>query len=194
MNVVTHALFGWAFASVAPGLSRREKSWLVGAAVAPDLDGLGIVAELATRSSASPLLWWSQYHHLLAHNLLFAVLLSLLAATATRRALVAGLVFLSVHLHFLCDLVGSRGPDGYQWPLHYLWPLREWPALVLGWQWRLNAWPNIAISVVLLSYVFWAARRTGDSPLSLVSVRMNEHFVAALRRRFPLHRSRRQHP
>ena len=190
MNVITHALVGWGLATTVPGLSRKEKAWVVAAAVAPDLDGLGLLAELATRNTDSPLFWWSEHHHLVAHNLLFAVLFSLAATVITRRALLGAAVFGSVNLHFLCDLAGSRSPDGYQWPLHYLWPFSEEPALVLSWQWQLNAWPNIAITLVLLGYVFWLARKSGTSPVELVSVRANDHFVAALRRRFPLHQTR----
>jgi hypothetical protein len=60
--------------------------------------GGGLLAELATRNTASPLFWWSAYHHLVAHNLLFAVLFSLAAAAITRRALLGAVVFGSVNL------------------------------------------------------------------------------------------------
>jgi hypothetical protein len=33
--------------------------------------------------------WWSEYHHVLAHNLLFAVLLAVTAWAFTRRLIVA---------------------------------------------------------------------------------------------------------
>lgn len=185
MNPITHALTGWSLASCLPGLSRREKVWIVGAAVAPDLDGLGIVAELATRHTAEPLYWWSEYHHVLAHNLLFAVLLSVAAWILTRRPIVAVLVLAGVHLHLLGDLLGSRGPDGYQWPIPYLWPFSDAAALMVPWQWQLNAWPNVAISLALLAHLFWLAWRRGTSPLELVSTRANSAFVQALRARFP---------
>lgn len=32
----------------------------------------------------------------------------------------AGLAFLSFHIHLVEDTLGSRGPDGYQWPIPYL--------------------------------------------------------------------------
>ncbi len=189
MNPITHALVGWSLATAAPGLSRAEKAWIVGAAVAPDVDGLGLVAELATRSSAEPLLWWSQYHHVLAHNVLFALLLTGAAAAVFRRMLVAVLVLASVGLHFLGDLVGSRGPDGYPWPLHPLWPFSADPVWVVSWQWKLNAWPNVVLTLVLLVYTFWFAHRTGSSPLELVSHRANDRFVDALRRRLSVSQS-----
>src|ERR1044071_5491092 len=77
MSPVTHFFAGWILASVSPTgkplpLTRREKALVVAAAVAPDLDGLGIVPELLTRHSSHPLLWFSQYHHTL-HTLAFAL-------------------------------------------------------------------------------------------------------------------------
>lgn len=186
MNVITHALFGWGVSTLLPGASRVEKAWIVAAAVAPDLDGLGILAELPTRNSSSPMFWWSEYHHLLFHNLLFTVLLALAAAMFNRRRGLLGFaVFASVNLHYLCDLAGSRGPAGYQWPLFYLWPFSDQLALTVRWQWQLNAWPNVALSLVLLAYTFWLARRQATSPLELISRSANNQFVGALRRRFP---------
>jgi inner membrane protein len=185
MNPITHGLIGWSTAHLAPGLSCRDLAFIVAAALAPDLDGLGIVAELATRSSERPLLWWSEYHHTFGHNLPFAVALSGAAWLVTRRAVVALLVFLNVHLHLLGDLVGARGPDGSQWPIPYLWPFSESPQLTVSWQWALNAWPNLLISLLLLAHLFWLAWARGVSPLGLVSTRANAALVKALRNRFP---------
>jgi membrane-bound metal-dependent hydrolase YbcI (DUF457 family) len=186
MNVITHALVGWVLATATPSLSRAQKGWIVAASVAPDLDGLGLVAELATRGRQQPLFWWSEYHHVLAHNLLFATLLTLAAWLSTQRALVAAAVFMAAHLHLAGDLIGSRAPDGYQWPIPYLWPFSSSPQLSVSWQWALNAWPNIGIGLLLLVYTLWLARSRGSSPLELVSQRANTALVAALRDRFPL--------
>lgn len=190
MNLITHALTGWSLASALPSLSRREKAWIVGAALAPDLDGLGIIAEIATRHTAEPLYWWSEYHHVLAHNLLFATLISLAAWAFTRRPAVATLVFASAHLHLLGDLLGSRGPDGYSWPIPYLWPFSDAVSLSVPFQWELNAWPNVAISLLLLAHLFWLAWKRGMSPLELVSERANSAFVEALRGRIRRSRKR----
>jgi inner membrane protein len=184
MNVVTHALLGWSVAAAVPSLSRGDRAWVVVAAVASDLDGLGIVVELATRSADQPLTWWSEYHHVLAHDLPFAVLLAAAAWLATRKAIAALLVVVAVHLHLVADLVGSRGPDGYQWPIPYLWPFSDSPALTVPWQWQLNAWPNVVFGVALLAWTFWFAWRSGSSPLELVSPRANRAFVRTLRSRF----------
>lgn len=183
MNPVTHFLTGWAVANSAP-LNRRERALVTLAGVAPDLDGLGLIAEVATRNTSRPLLWWSEYHHVLAHNLLFALACAALAfAIATRRWLTAGLVFLSVHLHLLGDLIGARGPDGDQWPIPYLAPFSTWPELAWDGQWPLNAWPNFLITGLLLVLMFYLAWKRGYSPLEMVSQKMDAAFVATIRKR-----------
>src|SRR5438309_11510647 len=83
MSPVTHFFAGWLLASVSPAgrpiaLTRREKALVVAAAVAPDIDGIGIIPELLTRNTSHPLLWFSQYHHSL-RTLLFALICTLAA-------------------------------------------------------------------------------------------------------------------
>jgi len=72
MSPVTHLLVGWLTAN-AVELNRRERACVTLAGVIPDVDGLGIVAEVVTKDSAHPLTWWSDYHHLLGHNLGFCL-------------------------------------------------------------------------------------------------------------------------
>ena len=110
MSPITHFLTGWIIANASDSLNTRERAMITVAGVAPDLDGLGIVPEVLTRNTAHPLLWWSEYHHVLGHNVGFGLLLTTIAfLVAMRRWSTAGLVFLSFHLHLLCDLIGSRG-------------------------------------------------------------------------------------
>jgi hypothetical protein len=115
MSPITHFLMGWAVANSAPSLDRRDRALVTWASVVPDIDGLGIIAEWATRNSNHPLNWWSDYHHVLGHNIGFAILVSASAAILARQKLATTLLlFVSFHLHLLGDLVGARGPDGYQ--------------------------------------------------------------------------------
>ena len=204
MSPVTHFFAGWLLAEASPGLlSRREKALVVVAAMAPDLDGLGLLPELLTRHSLHPLLWFSRYHHAL-HTLDFALIC---AATAwliagplanftfgpaiqgrqipSRPWLTAGLVFLSFHLHLLCDLMGSRGPDGDQWPIPYLRPFSNVLQLTWRHQWALNGWQNFIFTGLLLLTTLWIAWRFASSPLELVSPRANRGLVQALRHRLP---------
>jgi inner membrane protein len=185
MNPITHALVGWCAAEAVGGLRRRESALVTIAGVIPDADGLGILPELLTRHSKNPVLWWTDYHHVLFHNLATAVVTGILAAllAKSRRMTTGLLAFIAVHLHLLGDLAGSRGPDGYQWPIPYLSPFspREW-----SWsgQWALNAWQNIAITIALLVITFVLAWKRGYSPLELISRRADAAFVGALRARF----------
>ena len=117
---------------------------------------------------------------------MFALVIAAIAfALAAQKWKTGLLAFLSFHLHLFEDLLGSRGPDGYQWPIPYLAPLSS--SLQLFWrgQWGLNAWPNILIAIVLLLMTFWLAWRRGFSPLEMVSTKADHSLVAALRRRFP---------
>ena len=184
MSPVTHFLTGWVFANCAR-LDRRERAIVTLASVAPDVDGLGIIPELLTRNSPHPLLWFTLYHHSL-HTLAFSLVVAAVAfALARQRWKTAFLALLSFHLHLFEDILGSRGPDGYQWPIPYLLPFSH--SLQLAWrgEWALNAWPNVALTVVLLFVTLWLAWRRGFSPLEMISTRADAAFVAALRRRFP---------
>lgn len=187
MNPITHALTGWCVAESAGGLGRRERLLVTLASVLPDADGFGALPEILTRNSQSPLYWWTDYHHILAHNLLFALIVAGVTGVMarTRKVLVAALGFLAVHIHLLGDLVGSRGPDGYDWPIPYLYPFSAELQLTWSGQWPLNAWQNVAITVLLLVLAFRLAWQRGYSPVGLLSARADEQFVGTLRRRFP---------
>jgi hypothetical protein len=235
MSPVTHFFAGWLLASVSPNgrpsaLMRREKALVVAAAVAPDIDGIGIVPELLTRNTSHPLLWFSQYHHSL-HTLAFALVCTLAAyivagplakigplaasdpltttppttgsisdftfgptirgpQTPIRRSpshprLTAFLVFISFHLHLLCDVIGARGPDGDQWPIPYLKPFSNTLQLTWHGQWALNGWQNFVITGFFLVATFWLAWKYQSSPVELVSQRWNREFVTALKNRLP---------
>ncbi len=183
MSPVTHFLSGWVFANCAR-LDRRERAIVTLACVAPDVDGLGIIPELLTRNSSHPLLWFTLYHHSL-HTLAFSVAVAVIAfALARQRWKTALLSLASFHLHLFEDILGSRGPDGYQWPIPYLAPFSSSLQLVWRGEWGLNAWPNVAITVLLLLITLWLAWRRGFSPLEMISQRVDTDFVRTLRQRF----------
>jgi membrane-bound metal-dependent hydrolase YbcI (DUF457 family) len=186
MSPVTHFLTGWVIANCTK-LNRRERAIVTLACVAPDLDGLGIIPELLTRNTSHPLLWFTLYHHAL-HTLAFAFVVAVVAfALAHRRWKIAALAFLSFHIHLLEDVLGSRGPEGYQWPIPYLSPFSSSLQLTWSGQWGLNAWPNVAITVALLAITLGMAWRRGFSPLEMISLKADSAFVTALRNRFHFH-------
>ncbi|MFQ5931086.1 MAG: metal-dependent hydrolase [Nitrospiraceae bacterium] len=184
MSPVTHFLVGWLVANTAD-LDRKERAVVTIAGVVPDIDGLGAIAETLTRGWERPLAWYSQYHHVLAHNLGCALLVAAVSfLVATRRWKTAVLAFVSFHLHLLGDLIGGRGPDGYQWPIHYLLPFSDaWQWTWQG-QWELNAWPNFVVTIAALVVTFYLAWKRGYSPLEIFSPSADRTFVETLRRRF----------
>ncbi len=184
MNPITHALTGWALA-LAPDLERRDRGLLVLASVAPDLDALGAVGDLVQGRPLDSFELYAAWHHVIGHNLLFAVAASVACLLAARRKLLVGAFALAaVHLHLLADVVGSRGPDGSQWEVPYLLPSSDAWQLAVSWQWALNAWPNVMLTLALLAVALYAAWARGDSPVELFSQRANCAVVATLRRRF----------
>ena len=184
MSPVTHFLASWVIASF-PRLKRRDVALVTFAGVAPDVDGFGFLPELLTRNSAHPIDWFTRYHHVLAHNLPFAILVAVVAfAIARRRWLTAGLAFLAVHLHFLMDILGSRGPDGYNWSIPYLEPFSSQVQFAWSGQWALNSWPNMVITLGLLALVGLRSIQTGRSPVEIFSTAADKGVVTALRQRF----------
>lgn len=188
MSPVTHLLIGWlaAESTSAATFGRRERALIALSGIAPDLDGLGIVPELLTRNSDHPLPWFTEWHHILCHNILAAgVCVGLVALLAKRsRGLAAGLAGVAFLLHLVCDVAGSRGPDGNQWPVPVLLPFDGWGWIWAG-QWRLDSWQNLLITGAALVAVGVLARRRGRTPVEILSPRADAKVVAALRRERP---------
>ena len=184
MHPITHLLVGWTIANMA-GLGKRDRMLVTVAGVLPDLDGLGVVADILTEHARSPLDLFGTYHHVLAHNLGACILVTIAAAIlGKRKALTTLLVAFSFHLHLLGDVVGSRGPDGYQWPIPYLLPFSDAWNLTWSHQWGLKAWPNVTLTIFLLAVAFYWAWRRGRSPLEMISTRADMAVVKTLRARF----------
>jgi len=184
MSPITHFLVSWSVANLGR-LNRKDRLLVTVSGIVADVDGLGIVVDALTRYAQQPLHWWDRFHHVLGHNLGFGIGMGLLAVClGTRRWQTALLAFASFHLHLLGDLLGARGPEGYQWPISYLLPFSESVQLVWGNQWALNAWPNFAITGLALGLSFYLAWKRGYSFLGLLSQRADGVLVNALRRRF----------
>src|SRR6266850_7657322 len=185
MSPITHFLASWTLAESATQ-DRRERLWICLAGLAPDLDGLGLLIDLKNQAF-SPYVsqYYARYHHFLLHGLFGALLMVAVARLASVRGVKALLlVFLSFHLHLLCDLVGARGPAAYDiWVIHYLGPFTRMWTFSWSHQWPLNGWPNMLITVGLLGWTLARAIQCGASPVSLFSPRWDEVIVAALRQR-----------
>ncbi|MBD3306245.1 metal-dependent hydrolase [candidate division KSB3 bacterium] len=184
MNPITHFLISWDVANIFPS-NRRDRAIITLAGILPDVDAFGAIPELLTRHSAHPLFWWTEYHHILGHNLVFGGVLALGSfALAAKRWKTALLALLTFHVHVLGDVIGGRGPDGYQWPIPYLYPFSDAWQLVWEGQWELNAWPNFVMTGIALALMFWLAWKQGFSPLEMISAPADRAFVKTLRHRF----------
>jgi inner membrane protein len=186
VSPLTHLLVGWTVAEQTR-VSPRDRKILAWAGVVPDLDGLALVGDVTNRLLGRPEAYlYQQYHHLLTHGLPAALAVACVAfGMGTNRLKTALLAFLTFHLHLVCDLVGSRGPDPSDiWPIHYFQPLSDHLTIQWAGQWELTAWPNVALSVVLLGLVLVRAVRRGYSPVSLFSESADRTVVASLRARF----------
>ena len=187
MSPITHFAVGWSVAEYV-GRTRRERLCITLAGMLPDLDGAGLLADLTNKVFGRPeSFWFETLHHELLHGFLGAVLAVVAALLLGCRRIAALLaVMVAFHLHLLCDVLGSRGPDADEiWPIHYLAPLSNIGALAWSGQWQLNAWPNVVLTCILLCWIGMRAIKTGVSPFSLVSTRLDAEVVRALRARWP---------
>jgi inner membrane protein len=186
MSPITHLLAGWT-ALEKTQFTNRDRALVVFAGLAPDLDGLGIVVDFATRMLGMPETdYYQSYHRIYGHGLGAALLFSVLVGFVGIRKIRAALgAFAAIHLHFLCDVMGSRGstPEDI-WPIYYLAPFSD--ALTLSWsdQWPLVGWQNMVLTMALLAIAAARAVGTGYSPVGLFSRRGDIAFVATLRARW----------
>ena len=151
--------------------------------IAPDLDGVGLLIDPVARQFGQFTNYWGLLHHQL-HNIGFCVLLTIVGFVMAKveKLKVAVFVFAIFHLYLLCDLIGSRGPDGYQWPIPYLLPFTNKVQLTWQHQWELNAWPNILIGVVLVGIMIVIARVKERSPFEMVSKKVDTTFINIVKR------------
>lgn len=184
MSPITHLLISWSAASCFK-ISKKDRILATIAGVIPDIDGIGLGYDLFINGDDRTMAYWSTYHHTLCHNIGFGLLLTIAAfAIASRRWLTSWIVMLCFHLHLLCDILGSRGPDGYQWPIPYLEPFSDvWQFSWAG-QWQLDAWQNIAITSVAIIFIIYQTSKCGLSPLEIFSSKANRLFSDTIQKRF----------
>lgn len=184
MSPITHFLAGWAIFE--PSLTNnRDKAIVCLAGVIPDLDGLGIVIDFITRLLGLPETnFYHSWHRLYGHGIVAAIFFTLLASSiGINKITVAIATFLNVHLHFFCDLIGSRGstPEDL-WGLYYLGPFNTHYEIVWTGQWQLVSWQNTVITIILMVITLERACRKGYSPVGLISKKADAIFINVLRK------------
>lgn len=183
MTPGAHLLSGWILAESVVS-TQRERRLITIIGIIPDLDGMGIVVDLIMKNRTE---FFAIYHHLLGHNLLFGLVVSALATllVSTRKLRFFVSAVCVFHLHLFCDLVGSKGPDGYLWPIHYFYPFA--PNVELSWsgQWLLNGWQNLLILAVLMGWALYFAIIRRRSFIETISLRLDREIFLAAEKRWP---------
>jgi len=180
----THLLISWLIAAKTTD-HPRDCRLVTLAGLAPDADGLGLILDLANNAlGRHPTQFYAQYHHYYLHGLFGAALIAgVSAAMARRRVRVALLALVVVHLHLLCDLLGSRGPSSVDlWPIFYYGPFARDPMWLWKGQWRLDGWQNRLISVTLFGCALWLPLQLGHSIVGVFSQRADRAVVGVLRK------------
>lgn len=186
MSPVTHFLGSWLIACAATD-NARDRKLVTLAGVLPDVDGLGLVVDVAQSlisGKECTYHYYQKYHHYLAHGWPAALLISTVLACFARKHLRTALLCVALyHLHFLCDLLGSRGPDpGDLWPICYNEPLFRHPVIFWKHQWRLDGWQNRLITVSLFLTDLWCCAKRGYSCVEVFSSKADRKFIAVIRK------------
>ena len=197
MHIQTHILSGWCLANCLP-LSPRQRLCSMLAATLADVDGLGIL--LGQR-------YYHQYHHVLGHNIFFAVALSavlaavpvaaigdrgggsrsLIAATGSSCAKSNGRTTLKRPLIFLLYLALAHVHllldyfgSGPLWKIRYLWPASNF---FFEWDraWEFFSWQNLSTFALLLTWTIIIAFRARRTPLEAIMPKLDAKLVAGLR-------------
>jgi hypothetical protein len=170
MHPSSHLIVSWL---VGQHLAERRDRLLVAyAGVAPDLDGLSLLAGTDA---------YGQWHHVLTHGVMGAALVAICTAKLAKDRLRVSLLALTAfHLHLLCDFFGS----GHGWGITYWYPfsMREYMSPI---QWDLNAWPNVLATALALGMSGWLAIRHGRSVAeTVVPAKWDAVIVETLKNRF----------
>jgi inner membrane protein len=163
MQLLTHALAGWCGAN-ALRITEKERAACIGISLFPDVDGLGLV--LSQKA-------YLEWHHVLGHNLLVGVLVSVLLMLLGRSDLKVGVLYLTLfHLHLAMDMLGS----GSGWGVEYLWPFSTRSFPIAG-AWDFRSWQNYVVLALLVAVTVWIAVIHKRTPLELFAPRLNALMI-----------------
>jgi len=158
---------GWCVANLFT-LTARERAFCMAAASLADLDGL-------SRLFGQEAYW--DYHHVVCHNLAFALLMSVVLAAFSFHQLKGFIIYLVLaHLHLVLDYYGS-GPG---WPIRYGWPFANW-TWVNPWGWEFSSWQNRVVAGVFLLWTLVIAVVRRRTPVELLTPELDQRFVVGLR-------------
>jgi inner membrane protein len=148
MHVPIHLAVSWLIGRRLP--DRRDRRLVAWSGVVPDLDALSLVAGAGA---------YSDYHHVLAHGIMAAVVgTALWTALARQRLKVMALSLVAFHVHLLCDLVGS----GRDWSIVYLFPFSR-HAYLSPYGWPLASPQNAFVWLAAVAATIWIGIKSGST-------------------------------
>jgi membrane-bound metal-dependent hydrolase YbcI (DUF457 family) len=171
MTPITHGLIGWITATP---LSERKDRYLVTlAGIAPDIDGIGALIDIE---------YYSRYHHIIAHNLIFGIILALFSMLiSANKKLTSLLVFVSFNLHILGDLLGS----GAGWGVSYLWPLNNQSfEFIPPYQWELDSWQNFIATALCIIIIITISLKKKITIVELFNKKVDQKIVTVFNQWF----------
>jgi hypothetical protein len=152
--------------------ARRDRVLVAWAGLAPDLDGLTLLAGVEA---------YGRWHHVLSHGLAAALVCTALVAVAARERVKTALLALAAfHLHLVCDLLGS----GREWGIVYLHPQSDFEYFT-PFGWPLPSWQNMTVTALALLAIAWQGITRGRTFVEALLPRAADAAVVeVLRRRF----------
>jgi len=186
VSPAAHFIGSWLVGSLATK-NPRDRKLITLAGILPDVDGLGMVVDVAKGvffDAPTTYQYYHKFHHILCHGWPAAlVICGFLAWFANLRLRTFGFCLLTFHLHLLCDLLGSRGPSPADlWPICYSEPLFRHPIWFWKGQWRLDGWQNFIVFVIIFFSALWQSVRLGNSFVEVFSRKADEIFVRVLKK------------
>ena len=157
---------GWCAGNLLP-ITARERLFCMIAATIPDIDGLGIIVSEH---------WYTQFHHILGHNLLFGLIVSTVLAIFSTHKMLGFVAYCGLfHLHLLMDYWGS----GRDWGICYFWPFQSGPGSwwMNPYGWNFFSWQNITAAFVVLLWTVWIGYRKRRTPLELLMPSLDRQLV-----------------
>ncbi len=146
MHVPTHLAISWLIGHGLP--ERRDRVLVAWSGVAADLDALSILAGAGA---------YSEYHHVLTHGLVAAVVFTgVWTALGRQKLKVLALSFLAFHVHLLCDLLGS----GRDWPIVYFYPFSR-HEFMTPYGWPLSSPQNGIVWLAAIAATLWVGIKRG---------------------------------
>jgi hypothetical protein len=140
VHIPIHLAISWLIGQGLP--ERRDRRLVTWSGVVPDLDTLSILAGPAA---------YSEYHHVLTHGIIAAVVTTVACmALARRRLKVLLLSLLAFHVHLICDLLGS----GRDWTIVYFYPFSRHEYLT-PYGWPLASPQNAMVWLAAVAITVW---------------------------------------